>query len=136
MPPQPSPMEDIGVAIAVLAASEDAAATRVSEALDRWRDGNQSLEECLGVCTGWRSGWRRAQRDAALHRLAAQYYPALKGRELPRAVARDGSRYERSSAWPCDRKASHRPDGRNGAIWDVLQYGKFPSESNLRIIFQ
>jgi hypothetical protein len=124
-------MSDLAHAIATLAAAGAPEDARVGEALAAWRDGNQSLEECLGVCTGWRSGWRRAQRDQALHRLAAQYYPVLKGRELPRAVARDGSRYERSTAWPCDRKAGHRPDGRNGAIWDVLQYG----EGNLRIIF-
>jgi hypothetical protein len=136
MPSQPSPiMEDIRVAIAVLAASDSAAASRVAEALDAWRARNQSFEEALGVCAGWRSGWRRAQRDQALHWLAAQYYPTLKGRELSRAVARDGTRYERSSAWARDRKVGYRPDGRSGAIWAVLQYGKFPSESSLRIIF-
>jgi hypothetical protein len=64
--PQPDPMADLGVAIAVLAASGNAAAARVGEALDAWRRSRTiSMEAALGYAPGLRAAEYQRNRNGA-----------------------------------------------------------------------
>jgi hypothetical protein len=132
MPPLPSPMQDIGVAIAVLAASGNAAAARAGEALDRWRRSrNATLEEAALWASNVRATSMQRARDEALRRLARRF-PGKKGHPLARAVYRLLHEYE-TTAWPRDRDARHRPDGEAGDCFDVLVNGSL-CEGYLRTV--
>jgi hypothetical protein len=132
MPPQ-SPMEDIGVAIAVLAASDNAAAARVGEALDAWRRSRIILfEEALGYAPGIRGATMQRTRDNALGELA-RLFPGLSGRPLEKEVRRVVEEYE-LTRWAADDAARHRPDGRDGLCFDILSNGALPCADHLRAL--
>jgi hypothetical protein len=131
----PSPLEDILVAIHILAQSGDDAAVRVAEALEKWRRREvKTIDEALGLPDDWWTAGRRAIRNRALGYLAESYFPKLSGRTLASAVHRALHRYETTS-WPRDYKTMRRPDNISGALYDVLNNGGCPSYELLRKLY-
>lgn len=100
----------------------------LAEALTSWRNGN-ALDAALGLSATWRSQYQRQRQKHALAALAG-YFPDACGRELARRITAAERRYR--AAWPRDKAAGRRPDGLNGAVYDVLVLGEFPSEEKLR----
>jgi hypothetical protein len=126
------PLTRLSRVITLLAASGDPDAIWVAEGLTSWRDDGQPIEAVLGLPPAWRSDDRRQRQNQGLTAVAA-YFPGLCGRELARRMTAAERRYRTS--WPRDRNAGHRPDGLNGAVFDVLSLGEFPSEEKLRKLF-
>jgi hypothetical protein len=91
-----------------------------------------SIDAALGLLPSWRADNHRAERDAALLRVAEQVCPTLVGRPAARCVRAEVQRYQRA-AWPRDRRADCRPDGASGHMFDALSAGDLPAEDTLRL---
>jgi hypothetical protein len=139
MPAAPAILDRVAAirrAVALLIEHGDAGVLEVARGVADWLDQPDAavtLDAALDLPPAWRCDVRRLARDAALLDLVRRRYPGLEGRETARAVAAAARRYEGSS-WPRDRRANPRPDGLNGALFDILIRGDTPSEATLHPI--
>ena len=98
-------------------------------------DGVDSLPAAMGAPWGWRATAQHQARDDAIRQLHAQHFPELVGRAAARAVGGALRRYQ-STSWPRDRRSHRRPDGVDGACYDLLTLAdRVPSEETLRRMF-
>jgi hypothetical protein len=110
-------------AIAVLASAPSTA--RFADALRLWSDAGDAvtLEACLGLAPTWRSARRRRRHDRLLRQIAAEHFPALRGRPSANALARAIVDYE-ARCWPRHRRSGNRRPGLPGALFQLLMLGR------------
>ncbi len=104
-------------ALAKLRAQNDVDLTALAEGLALFVAG-ASVDDALGLPVGWRTALRRQRRNAALLQLAHQF-PEKSLRARAGAIDIALIRYF-TTAWPADRRAGRRPEGRKGALYDFL----------------
>ncbi len=126
-----NPIAALRHALAVLLKHGGKDAVPAARAIETWLIDGGDFAQALGMAPGWHSAMRQRERDRAIGELARHHFAHLTGRPLARAVAAAGEHYE-ARAWPRNKAARHRPDGRDGLLHDVAVHGGMPCESHLR----